>query len=203
MAQRKRGETGIQKAFMKREYRCLDRNTFFYGEYSLVPIRDGDKYKIMTWRNQQLEILRQKKTLTRKEQEEYFNSVVSNLFVAREPKQLLWSFLLNKKLIGYGGLVHIDWESKNAEISFLLATERNNNIKVFKKEWGVYLKMLDEVAFNQLALNKIYTYAYNIRPHYFEVMYKYGYKQEAKLKKHVLIDGKLEDVLILSKHKGK
>lgn len=188
---------------MKREYSCLDTNTFFNGEYSLVPIRDGDKYKIMTWRNQQLKILRQKKTLTRKEQEEYFNSVVTNLFVAREPKQLLWSFLLNKKLIGYGGLVHIDWESKNAEISFLLATERNNNVKEFKKEWGVYLKMLDEVAFNQLALNKIYTYAYNIRPHYFEVMHQYGYKQEAKLKKHVLINGKLEDVLILSKHKGK
>lgn len=187
---------------MSRTYKCLKRNVFKRNSYTLLPLRDMDKFKIMKWRNDQLDILRQKRPLQKKEQANYFKQVVSTLFKDPRPGQILWSYLYNDELIGYGGLVHIDWEAGNAEISFLVSTERNKNIIVFKKDWDNYLKLIEQAAFKELQFHKMYTYAYKIRPHYFEVMYKNGYKKEATLKRHVMINGGLKDVLILSKFKG-
>ena len=44
--------------------------------------------------------------------------MVKKQFKEKQPNQLLFSFIENNLLIGYGGLVHIDWTNKNAEISF-------------------------------------------------------------------------------------
>ncbi|MBX2931835.1 MAG: GNAT family N-acetyltransferase [Chitinophagaceae bacterium] len=182
-----------------RKYLCLQKNEFQFKSYKLVPIRDEDKYVIMQWRNEQIDILRQKQLLTKEHQENYFSTVVTNLFKQEKPQQILFSFLENDTLIAYGGLVHIDWESKNAEISFLLSTELNNQINIFKHKWDIYLKMLTGIAFNELEFHKIYTYAYDIRDYYFEVMYKQNFFKEAHLKEHILINNRLVDILILSK----
>ena len=103
-------------------YKRIQIDRFDEGEYSLVPIRYEDRYEILRWRNDQINILRQTKPITPQEQDEYFNSAVANLFKIDSPPQLLWSLLKSNILIGYGGLVHIDWKSKNAEISFLTET---------------------------------------------------------------------------------
>ena len=182
-----------------RNYKCLKETIFTKDNYTLVPIRDEDKYDILNWRNSQINILRQQAPLTKKQQENYFNITVSQLFEQEQPNQLLWSFLLNGNLIGYGGLVHIDWEAKHGEISFILCNERNVNYEVFKKDWNAYLTILEKLAFNILEFNKIHTYAYDIRDYYFEVMFQLGYCQEARLKEHILINDKLQDILILSK----
>ncbi len=181
-----------------RTYKCLQINEFQTGNFKLVPIRDEDKYAIMQWRNEQIDILRQKQPLTKEQQENYFATVVADLLVQEKPNQILFSFLENDILIGYGGLVHIDWESKNAEISFLLSTELNNHVEIFKNVWNVYLSLIVKIAFKELNFYKIYTYAYDIRDSYFEVMYNHGFLKEAHLKEHILIKNKLIDVLILS-----
>ena len=186
-----------------RSYKCLNINQVSEGNYSLVPIRDEDKYSILEWRNAQIDILRQKELLTKEQQEHYFKTVVDKLFEEEKPKQLLWSFLLDGQLIGYGGLVHIDWEAKHAEISFLLSSNHNNNIEQFKKDWNVYLQLITGIAFNELKFNKIHTYAYDIRDYYFDVMYAQGFKLEGRLKDHILIKNKLTDILILSKFNDK
>ena len=59
--------------------------------------------------------------------------------------------------------------------------------------------ILEKLAFRILKFNKIHTYAYDIRDYYFEVMFQLGYYQEARLKEHILINDKLQDILILSK----
>lgn len=182
-----------------RTYKCLSFNHFTLGDYSLVPIRDEDKYSIMEWRNKQIDILRQKELLTKEKQENYFKNVVNQLFEKEQPEQILWSFLYKDELIGYGGLVHIDWDAKNAEISFILSNERNNNTNIFKTDWSNYLKIITDIAQNILHFNKIYTYAYDLRDYYFEVMYEQKFSLEARLKKHICIKEKLHDVLILSK----
>ncbi|MEO8762216.1 MAG: GNAT family protein [Bacteroidia bacterium] len=186
---------------MLRNYKCLSTTIFSKDEYTLLPIRDEDKYAIMQWRNEQLDVLRQIEPLTKEKQEWYFENIVNKLFEEKKPSQLLFSFLENDVLIGYGGLVHIDWESRNAEISFLLSSEHNKNEIAFKKEWDVFLSLTTEIAFTELIFHKIYTYAYNIRDYYFEVMYKQDFVKEAQLREHILIKNKLEDVLILSKIK--
>lgn len=186
-----------------RHYKCFNKNEFQDGNYKLVPLRDEDKYLIMQWRNEQIDILRQKQPLTKEQQEQYFATVVADLFKQDKPQQILFSFLENNQLIGYGGLVHIDWEAKHGEISFLLSSRHNYDIEQFKKDWSSFLILITEIAFNELKLNKVHTYAYNIRDYYFDVMYEKGFKLEGRLEDHILIKNKLTDILILSKFNGK
>src|SRR5687767_2986917 len=130
-----------------RNYQMLSQQNFGAGGFELVPIRDEDKFQIMQWRNEQIDILRQKRPLTREEQERYFVDVIEKLFTSEHPEQLLFSVLENKILIGYGGLVHIDWDSGNAEISFITATERNVRSDQFIQDWKCFLELVKTIAF--------------------------------------------------------
>ena len=151
----------------------------------------------MKWRNEQLYHLRQQKPLTSEEQDKYFNVVVSKLFEQEQPNQLLFSFLEKGICIGYGGLVHIDWIDKNAEISFIMNTVLEK--ERFHEIWAAYLGLIEQVAFQELKLHKIYTYAFDLRPHLYEVLLAAGFKQESRLKEHCLIEDKFYDVVIHSK----
>jgi RimJ/RimL family protein N-acetyltransferase len=137
----------------------LSKSIFTTNEYKLIPIRYNDREAIRNWRNEQIHLLRQSKELTSKEQDNYFETVVANLFVQENPKQLLFSFLKDNELIGYGGLVHIDWDNKNAEISFLTPKSRTINAETFESDWSIYLKLIKSVA-TKLNFIKIFTYAY-------------------------------------------
>ena len=97
-------------------YKVLNKQVFTQGEYKLVPIRFEDRWDIMKWRNEQIYHLRQSKPLTKEDQDHYFNNVASKLFEQEQPSQILFSFLRNDICIGYGGLVHINWVDKHAEI---------------------------------------------------------------------------------------
>lgn len=183
---------------MNRTYKNINSDSFNNGIYSLVPIRDKDKYDIMNWRNNQLDILRQETILSIEQQEHYFKMVVNKLFDEDEPKQLLFSFLENNKLIGYGGLVHIDWESKTAEISFLTETSRNKNVDVFISDWVNYLTILKKVANEYLNFKSIYTYAYDIRPNLYIALQEAGFTEINRHKNHIQIEDKKVDVVIHS-----
>ena len=69
----------------------------------LVPIRDEDKYEIMTIRNEQIYHLRQAGPLTKEMQEKYFATTVAALFEEEKPAQILFSLLKNDEFIGCGG----------------------------------------------------------------------------------------------------
>ena len=175
-------------------------SNFQENTFSLVPIRDEDKYVILEMRNEQMYHLRQAKPLTIKDQEDYFENVVSKLFEAEKPNQLLFSFLKNGEFVGYGGLVHINWIDKNAEISFIMKTalEKEN----FEYFWKNYLSLLDKLAFQELNLHKIFTYAFDLRPHLYEVLTSCGFNEEARLKEHCCFNSKFIDVVIHSKIKS-
>lgn len=179
---------------MKKKYKILEQQVFAKGNYSIVPIRFEDRFEIMRWRNEQIDILRQGDFLTEEIQNNYFNNVVIKLFDDKKPKQILFSYLKDKKLIGYGGLVHIDWENKNAEISFLLDTNVNNE-EFYLKTFTIYLNLIKQVA-KSIGLHKIFTYGYCTDEYRFTPLLKNDFKQEAHLKKHILIDKELIDIKI-------
>ena len=79
-------------------YKCLRNQEYKTNEFSIVPIRFADRYKIMRWRNEQIYHLRQSKVLTQLEQDEYFKNVVLNLFDQNKPDQVLFSFLKRKNM---------------------------------------------------------------------------------------------------------
>lgn len=178
-------------------YKCLQKQTYQIPGFSIEPIRSKDKYDIMQWRNEQLFHLRQQEPLTKETQENYFVNVVSKLFSEEKPNQILFSYLENNIFIGYGGLVHINWANKNAEISFVMNTSLEKDSFAF--HWTSFLGMLEEVAFKELKFHKIFTYAFDLRKNLYEAVESAGYKREAILKEHCFFDGKFIDVIIHSK----
>ena len=152
---------------------------------------------ILKWRNEQIYHLRQNKPLTAEGQEIYFNTVIKRLFDQEQPNQILFSFLENGVCIGYGGLVHINWIDKNAEISFIMDTRLEQTD--FKKHWSIYLELIEQVAFFQLNFHKIYVYAFDLRPHLYVALESKSYVKDAVLKEHCFVNNEFKDVLIYSK----
>lgn len=182
---------------MKKSYKVLNRREWSTGDYSIVPIRSEDRYKIMKWRNEQIYHLRQSEPLTKAKQDAYFENVISKLFEQDQPDQILFSFLKNDVCIGYGGLVHINWIDRNAEVSFIMATELQKDY--FEKNWTKYLNLLEQAAFKELNFHKLYVYAFDLRNHLYSALEKNNYFLDARLKEHCRIDNDYKDVIIHSK----
>ena len=123
-------------------YKTLNKQVFSKDDFKLVPIRYEDRFDIMKWRNEQIHHLRQAQPLTIENQEHYFETVVSKLFDDESPNQVLFSYLKNDVCIGYGGLVHINWIDKNAEISFIMDTKLEKDF--FDFHWETYLELIEK-----------------------------------------------------------
>ena len=183
------------------KYICLQHQEQHLGDYSIVPLRYEDRFCIMKWRNEQIYHLRQARPLTEDDQQRYFDNVVAKLFETPKPEQILFSYLEKGVCIGYGGLVHINWIDNNAEISFIMDTRLEK--EHFAEHWSNYLTMLKSVAFDDLGLHKIYTYAFDLRPHLYTMLEVNGYKREATLKEHCLFNGEYKDVVLHSLWNGR
>ena len=178
------------------KYNCLHQQEYHLGNYAIVPLRYEDRFLIMTWRNEQIYHLRQVQPLTMEDQQRYFDNVVAKLYDTPQPGQILFSYLYGNECIGYGGLVHINWMDRHAEISFIMDTRLE--AEHFQEHWSNYLTMLKEVAFSDLDLHKIYTYAFDLRPHLYPMLETNGFVREAVLKDHCLFNGEYKDVIIHS-----
>lgn len=179
-----------------RQYKVLTQQVFQNDEYRLVPIRYKDRYQIMKWRNEQIYHLRQKEPLTKERQDAYFEKVVAKLFDQEQPEQILFSFLQNEECIGYGGLVHINWVDRNAEVSLVLNTSLE--MEHFVELWCAYSILIKRLAFKELELNKIFTYAFDVRPRLYEALEVSGFIEEARLKEHSKIGNEYKDVVFHS-----
>ena len=180
-----------------KSYKCLTSQIVEFDNFKIVPLRYEDRYDILKWRNEQIYHLRQSKSLTVEDQENYFSAIVDKLFDQEQPNQILFSYLENGKCIGYGGLVHINWIDKNAEISFIMNTELEKNN--FQINWVKYLSLIEKVAFEDLKFHKIFTYAFDLRPHLYLALQDASFIEETRLKEHCFFNGKYIDVVIHSK----
>jgi hypothetical protein len=182
---------------MSQCYSALKQQVYEIDRFSIVPIRDEDKFLIMQIRNEQIYHLRQEKPLAKDEQTKYFSEVVSKLFEKDYPEQILFSYLHDDKCIGYGGLVHINWKDQHAEISFVIKTELEDS--EFDLHWSNFLSMIEKVAFYNLSLHKIFTYAFDLRPHLYTTLLKNHFAFEAKLVQHCFFHNRFINVMIHSK----
>ena len=175
-------------------YLSLSHQVFLNENFKLVPIRFEDRIDIMNWRNEQIYHLRQDKLLTLKDQDEYFNKKISLEFGKEKPNQILFSYLKDDKCIGYGGLVHINWKNGKAEISFIMKTSLEH--LEFHSHWTTFLSLIKKVAFDELNLMSIYTYAYDLRPLLYPTLEKNGFNLKTHLKDEIEVEKKKIDVFI-------
>ena len=136
-------------------------------------------------------------TLTKNDQIKYFNTTINSLFNINNPEQLLFSFLCNDKCIGYGGLVHINWSEKKAEISFIMDTQFEK--LYFEKYWSIFLRLIEEVAFKDLNFKNIFVYAFDLREHLYGVLSKNGFIFKSRINKAYKFKNLLYDVVIYNK----
>lgn len=178
------------------EYRCLKETDYVTDCYYLVPIRHEHIYDIMQWRNEQMDVLRQTNVLTREDQERYYQTVILAGFRDRHPTQILFSFLCQKELIGYGGLVHLNWNDRRGEVSFLEKTSRALDPDLYEKDFAAFIRLIKMVAFEDLELNRISGETFDLRPRHIHVMEQNGFVLEGRMREQVFREGRFVDSLI-------
>lgn len=177
---------------VKNNYKVLNKQVYNFNEYKIIPVRYKDRYKIMTWRNDQLYHLRQTEKISKENQDLYFKEILIPQKKHDKPDQILFSFFHKSIFVGYGGLVHINWNNSSAEVSFVMDTQLEKNF--FSEFWEVFLNLLEMVLKDLNILNKIYTYAFDLRPRIYKVLEKKGFffeKKETYLKNNKIISVKI------------
>ena len=178
-----------------KKYSFLANNKFCLDEYCLVPFMEQEMELIRKWRNEQIDYLRQNKPLTKDEQSKYYHQVIKKSFYEKKPEMILFSFILKNSCIGYGGFVHIDWNLKKAELSFVLDTNRTEKLETYKKEFSIFLKIILNIGFKQILFHKIFTETFDIRPNTILVLEKTGFVLENRLSSKNYINGSYVDSL--------
>jgi Acetyltransferase (GNAT) domain len=151
-------------------YISLPQRSFNLGETTLTTVSQSDVESIRKWRNRQMHVLRQNSEISVSEQVEYFRQNVFSEFVKLHPKQVLFSIHSKTKMVGYGGLVHIDWTNSISEISFLLKPEIEEGSLDYVVIFDNFLKLIQEVAFEKLEIDRLFTETYNFRFAHIEVI---------------------------------
>ena len=177
-------------------YSVLKNNIHSLDDYEIRPISIDDLELIRQWRNEQKTILRQNVVLTKEMQVHYYKTAIAPLFRSSSPKQILFSFFHNNTLIGYGGLVHISWIDKRAEMSFLVNTNRTLDRVIYCNDFSCFIKLMSKVCFEELGLNRLFTETYAFRDYHISILEANGFNYEGCLKNHVYIDGKYYNSLI-------
>lgn len=178
-----------------KKYKILKKTKYCLNEYSIVPLNDEDMESIRVWRNQQMSVLRQRKKITKKEQISYYKESIEPIFNQKNPRLILFSYLKNDVFIGYGGFVHIDWNLKKAEISFLTKTSRNKIRKTYVEDFNIFLKLIISLGFKEIGFNKLETETYSIRQTTIKILEENGFQLERQLHKQIFINNKYYDSL--------
>jgi RimJ/RimL family protein N-acetyltransferase len=177
-------------------YACMARQTYRRGNREARTIQPEDIERIRVWRNAQMGVLRQSKPIEVSEQVAYYAHHIWPSMEQHQPSTILMSYLQNGCLIGYGGLVHIQWEHRRAEVSFLVDTLRTVNARGYREDLLVFFDLMKEIAFDELELNRLFTETYVMREKHIEALEAANFIREGVLRMHVMIDGKLFDSLI-------
>ena len=181
-----------------KSYKALNNQIYSRGNYSIIPIRKQDMESIRLWRNSQMDVLRQKKELSFNDQKQYFKNKVNILFEEEHPSQLLFSFLKDSKLIGYGGLVNISWLDKRAEMSFLVNNIRAaNNIK-YSEDFSSFIELVKGLCFKEMKFNRLYTETYAFRKFHISLLENKGLIEEGRLRHNIYENNKYYDSILHS-----
>lgn len=177
-------------------YIVMPRPRLEDGELTLRAVQPADIEAIRQWRNAQMDVLRQNTVITPEAQQRYFAEHVWPGKTSPQPRQILLAIERHGQLIGYGGLVHIAWAYRRAEISFLLEPRLERDTPVLADCFNRFLRLLQTLAFEDLQLQRLTTETYAHRPVHIQALESVGHRLEGRLKDHVVVDGKPCDALV-------
>ena len=173
----------------RQRYVCLPQTLPMDGEFALDSVGDIHIESIRQWRNAQMDVLRQEAPITQVAQQRYFETRIWPTLETPQPDNVLLVLLHQGRAIGYGGLVHIAWAHRRAEVSFLLAPELTLEEDTYARYFSCYLGLIKRLAFESLGMRRLFTETYAGRVHHMGVLESAGFRVEGRLREHVLIAG--------------
>ncbi len=176
-----------------KKYRCLAQNEWAIDSYSVTCIQPEHIQTIRVWRNEQIDVLRQAAPLSPDQQERYYAAKIWPTMEDSQPDNILLSYFLNGTHIGYGGLVHVSWENRRAEVSFLVAPPRAMVEETYEADFSSFLKLMKILAFDDLGLNRLCTETYSFRFQTISILEGAGFRHEGTLRQHVIKHGTAVD----------
>ena len=159
-------------------------------QLKFTSLEKDDLAQIKKWRNEQQSICRYWKPLTDDNQEDWYFT-----YSDKDAREVIFAIRYtlddgSDVLIGYTGLVYIDWLNRRAEYSILVDLNYHSNYdEIFQKTTDFIV----DYGFNSLNLNKITTETFSHRTHQIELLEKYGFERQGVLKDHIYKDGKYWD----------
>lgn len=189
-------QSQLQPQIERRAYACLPREVFRCGDYRVRAVQDGHIEAIRQWRNAQMDVLRQGTPIEPAEQQAYFARAIWPGMAEARPETILFSLFHGDACIGYGGLVHIAWAHRRAELSFLLEPARARDEACYRADFPAFIHLMKEVAFAALGLNRLWTETYAIRPLHIGLLEANGLVREGVMRQHIWLDGRPVDALI-------
>jgi len=180
---------------MKR-YVCLPRTRIERAPYAMEAVQPRHIESIRQWRNAQLDVLRQAAPITAEQQQQYYATHIWPAMEQPRPANILVSYLRQGRLIGYGGLVHIAWEHRRAEVSFLLDPNRERDRAGHRIDCLNFMALVRELAFEDLGLHRLCTETYAIREYWIDLLVESGFRFEGVMREHVFIGGNPVNSLI-------
>lgn len=177
-------------------YIAMPRPRLAGRDLVLRAVEPADIEAIRQWRNMQMSVLRQTDPISVDDQRRYFADHVWPEKCKPKPAQILLSIERDNTLIGYGGLVFISWPNWRAEVSFLLAPELERHTDTRAAVFGNYLALLQELAFVDLGMHRLFTETFSTRERHIEVLESAGFNREGRLRQHVFLDGEPTDGII-------
>jgi len=189
------GLLGISFRWIKTMDKEIEGNILLeYKNRVLRPLERKNLKKLMDFRNQQMDILRQNRPLNENDQEKWFEKI------SKDKTQIMFEILLkdDDDFIGCCGLTYIDYDNHRAELSFIVDPVRARDDKLYKEDFIAVLKMLCKYGFEEINLNKIFTETYEFRKKHIKILESFGLKYEGKMREHVFVNGKYHDSLLHS-----
>ncbi len=175
----------IDRRLAYKEY-CVD-------DRCLIQLKKNHIEKIRLWRNAQITVLRQKKSVLPEEQKRWYANMLM------DKNQVLFALLKIAPsgraplLIGYCGLVHINWIKKRGEISFIVNPFRAERHNLYKQDFLSGLWLLSKYAFEKQRLKEIFTETYSFRKRHIRILEEFGMKYKRKAIKSYYCNSKYYD----------
>lgn len=182
---------------MKR-YHCMPNPVLSSGVFEIEAVQPQQIENIRRWRNAQIDVLRQKEPIDQEQQRRYFEEQIWPEMLSVTPKNILTSLLRSGEHVGYGGLVHIDWPGRCAEVSFLLDPDIGRDASTYRECHLEFLELIKRLAFRDLNLDYLTTetFACSSRAAHTKNLERAGFVQDGRVSATAVIDGVSVDSLM-------
>lgn len=161
----------------------------------LDTIEQEDLEQLREWRNIEdfKKNFREFRDISKTMQEKWFDNIVNN---NNQHQMFAIKSIKNDELLGCCGLTFINWVHRHADLSFYIGHNQHyiDNIGYAKES----VKLLFELGFNQLAINKIWAEIYEFDQLKINIFDELGLKLDGILRENYYFAGKHYNSLIFS-----